>query len=182
MKHSMLTAIIATILMWSAAPLYAQAPHMADGHPDLSGVWWRGADIGGRNPNATAGKGGDKGKGKGPAQAPPSFAGLYQPSALAKAKTKATGIACLINPSTTALLVNTVISTFIKNTIAHEASHSMALAPKYDSRYGGNHYQTGTNVVMDQSVYYTTGKNPASTKFYLPGVYATADPPAAKLK
>jgi hypothetical protein len=53
---------------------------MADGHPDLSGVWWRGADVGGRAP------GGGRGA-FGGAQPPTTFAGLYQPSAQAKAKT-----------------------------------------------------------------------------------------------
>ncbi len=28
------------------------APRMADGHPDLSGVWWGGADVGGRGRDA----------------------------------------------------------------------------------------------------------------------------------
>jgi hypothetical protein len=58
---------------------------MADGHPDLSGVWWRGADIGGRAP--AGGRGAAPAGGRGPAQQPPWFASLYQPSALAKAKT-----------------------------------------------------------------------------------------------
>ena len=52
---------------------------MADGHPDLSGVWWRGADIGGRGAAPLGGRGGG--------QPPPTFANLYQPSAQAKAKT-----------------------------------------------------------------------------------------------
>jgi len=54
-------------------------PRMADGHPDLSGVWWGGSDIGGRR------GGGPRGGGRGaPA---PTFASLYQPSAAEKAKT-----------------------------------------------------------------------------------------------
>jgi hypothetical protein len=55
------------------------APRMPDGHPDLSGVWWRGADIGGRGFVLPGGGG------RGAAR-PPSFTDLYQPAAAAKAK------------------------------------------------------------------------------------------------
>ena len=53
-------------------------PRMPDGHPDLSGVWWRGADVG---PGLFA-----AGRGSGAAPAP-SFTSLYLPSAQARAKT-----------------------------------------------------------------------------------------------
>ena len=88
------------------------------------------------------------------------------------------GVTCLISPATSGTAAE-VISTYIQNTIAHEASHSMSVTATYNSRYGGNHYQTGTNVVMDQSVYYTT--KGSKTTFFLPGAYATADPSAVKL-
>jgi hypothetical protein len=55
-------------------------PRMSDGHPDLSGVWWRGADIGGRGGQPLPGRGGPQF---------PTFPSLYQPSAQAKAKTLA---------------------------------------------------------------------------------------------
>jgi len=62
-------------------------PRMPDGHPDLSGVWWPGSDIGGRRGGPPAGGQGARGGGRGGAQQPASFASLYQPWALEKAKT-----------------------------------------------------------------------------------------------
>jgi hypothetical protein len=56
-------------------------PRMADGHPDLSGVWWGGADVGGRGGPGGGGRGGARGT---PA---PSYTSLYKPEAAAKAKT-----------------------------------------------------------------------------------------------
>jgi hypothetical protein len=51
------------------------APRLADGHPDLSGVWWGGADVGGR------------GFSPGARVTGPSYTSLYQPWAAEKAKT-----------------------------------------------------------------------------------------------
>ena len=56
-------------------------PKLADGHPDLSGVWWGGADVGGR---------GFTGGGRPPAGGgtpPPTYVSLYKPDAAARAKT-----------------------------------------------------------------------------------------------
>lgn len=106
MKRLMVTAAIATTLIWyAAAPArlagqsgasQTRVPRLADGHPDLSGVWWRGADVGGRPAAPAGGAAGGGGRGgagrgggggRGPAQPVPTFASLYQPSAQAKAKT-----------------------------------------------------------------------------------------------
>jgi len=57
------------------------APRMADGHPDLSGVWWTGGDVGGRGYGGGRGRGG---RAAGPA--PPTFTALYNPAAAAAAK------------------------------------------------------------------------------------------------
>lgn len=65
----------------AAAPVPAEpTPRMADGRPDLSGVWWTGGDVGGR------GFGGGRGRGGGTGPAAPTFTGLYTPEAAAAAK------------------------------------------------------------------------------------------------
>jgi hypothetical protein len=58
----------------AAAPtaVAADVPKMPDGKPDLSGVWWGGADVGPRLPRGARG---------------PTFQSLYQPWAAEKAKT-----------------------------------------------------------------------------------------------
>jgi hypothetical protein len=66
-----------------AAPAVAAgpAPRMADGKPDLSGVWWTGGDVGGLGYGGGRGRGG---RAAGPA--PPTFTALYNPAAAAAAK------------------------------------------------------------------------------------------------
>jgi hypothetical protein len=54
---------------------------MPDGHPDLSGVWWRGADVGGRP------AGGQRPANARPATPPVTFSSLYNTAAQAHAKT-----------------------------------------------------------------------------------------------
>jgi hypothetical protein len=61
----------------AAAPAKGPVPRMADGHPDLSGVWWRGSDVGGRPAPGTPGALGAGPRGQqGPP--PPSYTDLYQ--------------------------------------------------------------------------------------------------------
>ena len=96
MKRVLLVSIAATAalaLLWFVPPTVGPAvaqtsaetaspgavPRMTDGHPDLSGVWWGGADVGGPG----FGRGGGGGRGA-PA---PTFTSLYQPAAAEKAAT-----------------------------------------------------------------------------------------------
>ena len=68
----------------ASTPAAEAAPRMADGHPDLSGVWWTGGDVGGRGFGGGRGRGGGRGAAAGPA--PPTFTSLYKPEAAAAAK------------------------------------------------------------------------------------------------
>jgi hypothetical protein len=62
-------------------------PRMADGRPDLSGVWWGGADVGGRRPGGGGGPPGAGRPGGAGGTPPPTFTSLYQPWAAEHAKT-----------------------------------------------------------------------------------------------
>jgi hypothetical protein len=64
----------------AAAAGAGDVPRMADGHPDLSGVWWGGGDVGGPGFRTGAARGGDE-----PRAA--TFTDLYQPWAKEHAAT-----------------------------------------------------------------------------------------------
>jgi hypothetical protein len=73
-----------------------------------------------------------------------------------------------------------LIDTYIMHTIAHEVAHMLGpLAPVYNSNYGGYHYKSGTKVIMDQSIYYTSKKGRVT--FYIGTAYTPADQAAADL-
>ena len=62
----------------ASRPAAGAIPRMADGHPDLSGVWWGGSDVGGPKFSPGGGRGGG---------APRTFASLYKSEFAAKART-----------------------------------------------------------------------------------------------
>ena len=69
---------------WPRSERPAKDVPRLDGHPDLSGVWWRGADDGMRASTRgyVAPIGGPAATPAAGAPRPTAFAGLYQPSAL----------------------------------------------------------------------------------------------------
>jgi hypothetical protein len=70
-----------------------------------------------------------------------------------------------------------LVDIYIKHTIAHEIGHMVGpLAQPYNSSYGGYHYKSGTNVIMDQSVYYK------GTTLYIGTTYTSTDQTKTKLK
>ncbi len=82
-KHSVIALVTLVAIATSLAAQQKTAiPRIPDGHPDLSGVWWRGGDIGSRGLNLAAPAGA-----RGGGAQPPSYNSLYQPWAAEKAKT-----------------------------------------------------------------------------------------------
>ena len=102
MKPRLITTIVAGALVvafaWFVQPVVrvsarqadtpaAPAPRLADGHPDLTGVWWGGADVGAARGRGGGARGGGRGAQGARGTPPPTFMSLYKPEWAAKAKT-----------------------------------------------------------------------------------------------
>jgi hypothetical protein len=73
-----------------------------------------------------------------------------------------------------------LIEKYTKHTIAHEMGHLMSLTSEYNSRFGGYHYKTGTNVELDQSVKYVAKRG--NVTFYIGSAFTNADQADMRLK
>lgn len=69
---------------------------------------------------------------------------------------------------------------YIKHVIAHEVGHVVSLTNVSNANFGGYHYQTGTNVLLDQSVYYTNKSG--TVTYYIGTNYTTNDQSVFKVK
>lgn len=78
--------------------------------------------------------------------------------------------------------VDDVLHAYATWLILHETGHSSGgLTAQYDSRFGGFHYKSGSELVMEQAVTYST--KAGKCRWYIsPTWNMTLDPPAVKLK
>jgi len=87
------------------------------------------------------------------------------------------GVTC--TDSTGLLDKAAVVAKYIRHTIAHEIGHDVSLTGTSNASYGGYHYATGTNTVMEQSVYKTTT---SGVKFYVSDTFTSVDQGGYKMK
>jgi hypothetical protein len=74
---------------------------------------------------------------------------------------------------------DSVIDPIIRWVIAHEVGHVLQLSPEYNSRFGGNHFKSGSNVIMEQIFKYSTRKNIVT--FSIADEFSSASQDAAAL-
>jgi hypothetical protein len=70
-----------------------------------------------------------------------------------------------------------LIDTYVKHTIAHELGHMLKLTTDYNARFGGHHYKSGSVVVMEQAVSYTS--KGGTVRFNVSTNFAAPDPGSA---
>jgi hypothetical protein len=68
----------------------------------------------------------------------------------------------------------------VRHTIAHESGHNMLITSVYNSKYGGYHYSTSSQVVMSQTATIVT--KGGKVTITCPQVYASPDSTSFKLK
>jgi len=73
-----------------------------------------------------------------------------------------------------------IIPIYIKHTIAHEIGHMTSLAVEYNRRFGGYHYKSGSEEVMEQAVKYTS--KGGKVTFYISTKYAEPSQVGAQLQ
>ena len=73
-----------------------------------------------------------------------------------------------------------IIEDFVLNIIAHEGGHRVTLGPIYNSRFGGNHFNKGQGVMMEQASKVTNRKS--GVKFYISDQFSDASIAEAVLK
>ena len=68
--------------------------------------------------------------------------------------------------------VQNVVDAYIRYVTIHEVGHTLELAVQYNRRFGGNHYKTGTNFILDQTVVFKEQKKNNSVVFYFPNQFS----------
>jgi hypothetical protein len=73
-----------------------------------------------------------------------------------------------------------IVELYIQHTFAHELGHMLQLALEYNRRFGGYHYKSGSEVVMEQSV--VVSSKGGRVTFLISTQYADSDKMEATLR